>query len=742
MKQRILFIIIVLCSLNVLAQEKCVLSESKYAECIQCDNKDQLIVVYLNGINNELTEAINSEDQIKKILDDKKFIAGISSDNICTGLTYNQTVGFISDTIEVFSQKLNEINKNYGTAFNEKDLSKYIFKKATFITFAAQAILAGGTVGTFEAARSIVLGLFFTVATEKNKEILSNQHYETAQEVFGDLSTTIKSNQQSIILVSHSQGNLFANILSDMLQSSEDSLLSNFAQEKFANLQVATPANIIVASKSDYLTHPDDFVIDDLLNSGLLGFSILQPNFEFYDVEFKADIVKHSFVNTYTSKYAYGSLDETYIGNSEYKQYCADYGSGAVIDCSKSILVDGNLVEIETLEDPTNKKIAKMSDIFYEKLNNLAKQVYPFGSCSSSSWDDLKALGLDIEFHKDINGNITSYDVFRMVNGQKSYEDIYKSDFLLSVQYKKPFSSVIYSAELGKPGEILSSEQSDILSRANWLYLSYAGNYSYADDTVTSIQNGCKVFPYRISVLNLSVGPLEYGLISTIRINKGGDYTSIKVFESETDDNASPIGVPVELFSWNNDLELPPVIQNGTNEYSFQVQSKINKAIIVEICNYFNCSSNRVNVSLPKIVVHKSIHDDVGDMSPGVDILNTPPVRPQDDFTYNYSFGDSGDVSFILRGMRAPYGGTIYNWYTTYTCGTYDETIGGWSGFSYTIPWRASQETDLLSGGNLNSDGYISNIEREVIVDIFYPESENVSIEPMQFTFSELSCFQ
>lgn len=92
------------------------------------------------------------------------------------------------------------------------------------------------------------------------------------------------NNKHNVLLIAHSQGNLFANKMYELLTDKE--------KEKFAMVSVATPAGT-VAKGGGYTTLHDDWVIKGIPNS-------LSSN---------ADGSGHSFVESYLNNPVYESVE-------------------------------------------------------------------------------------------------------------------------------------------------------------------------------------------------------------------------------------------------------------------------------------------------------------------------------------------------------------------------------------------------------------------------------------------------
>ena len=110
----------------------------------------------------------------------------------------------------------------------------------------------------------------------------------------------------STLVVSHSQGNLFANEVSNGLKVTLPDKI-----KYYANLQIGSAAASISAENGDYITAKQDNIIFGLLRN-VLGFSILSPNMELYNYLDTNVGQYHSFNGIYTSDTILGALDGTF----------------------------------------------------------------------------------------------------------------------------------------------------------------------------------------------------------------------------------------------------------------------------------------------------------------------------------------------------------------------------------------------------------------------------------------------
>ena len=405
--------------------------DTKYAECIPCTKEHKLGFVYLNGINNERDKVNDSVTHIESIIKREQEIANINIKDTCTGYTYNQTYGILQDTIEVVGQKLNETNSKFGTQLNDKDIARFIFKRKKLIDLLIKGITKEG--GTKVVVLGHVINIIGDLILYMKVKASVSQHESSYTEISNDIKQNFYNSGVPIVLISHSQGNLFANDIYDILANDSDKDVRDYVAQKLANLQIGTPANTVKAKFWDYYTHPDDKIIDDLVNGPLAGFDILDPNIAIYPQEYRSyrtlastaginsvlstvDYISHGFVETYSSETAYGSIVPKWLDPTPVVITTDD---DIVLDSYTSL--EGDNIKLSEFSE--NKDFARMSDIFYNKLNDLAKKVVAkqctLASSGAKAFSDLESLQVYLRSNAikenllDSNNQITtiSYDI-------------------------------------------------------------------------------------------------------------------------------------------------------------------------------------------------------------------------------------------------------------------------------------------------------------------------------------------
>ncbi|MEA3373957.1 MAG: SBBP repeat-containing protein [Campylobacterota bacterium] len=147
-----------------------------------------------------------------------------------------------------------------------------------------------------------------------------------------------------VLLISHSQGNLFANrIYTKKLKGSQYS-------DYFANLQVATPASKIEAKHGEYVTIFGDFVINPIFGS-LESNAKGVPGHGFVSAYLDQDDPRTKIMNKF--KQLQGTLDETSTQwKAKFEQSC----------------LGGKVVHLEHKFD---REIASIDNVYYESLGKL-----------------------------------------------------------------------------------------------------------------------------------------------------------------------------------------------------------------------------------------------------------------------------------------------------------------------------------------------------------------------------------
>lgn len=218
-------------------------------------NTSAITVYYINGIRT---------DEVGVALDFYTFrnatarrFGGELPDGLKVQYLYNPTGGNVADIVESVDQRLTELEISFAETVGE-----------ILLNFAAQPTQIK------DAVRQVVL----SAIQENSSSPIVNRQLEAYR-------ADLQSPSTSIIIVSHSQGNFYANLGYESLSSSE--------RERVQVIAVATPTSS-VAGNGDYTTDLNDFI--QLIPSSLLYNVINTTNpFELYYL----DVLGHSFRKYY-----------------------------------------------------------------------------------------------------------------------------------------------------------------------------------------------------------------------------------------------------------------------------------------------------------------------------------------------------------------------------------------------------------------------------------------------------------
>lgn len=233
------------------------------------------VVYSLNGINNsDINALIGRTQTIRKMLGDT-----YENEPIKYYVSYNPADDLWRDLLEVFEQKL---------------LEDPTLKWQLFFRFASGKFIS--------SSLKIALEDFFNIdgshkLAQGIAKLSSPQAYldPTVQKHSLTYKQSLLAGNR-IMLVSHSQGNLYANAVYDNLQRSNSS--GSYDLNAFGIAGVASPANFVVTGDG-YVTSDTDHVIDALR---LLVPAILPSNNNEVPFLTLNDLLGHGFEEIYVSK--------------------------------------------------------------------------------------------------------------------------------------------------------------------------------------------------------------------------------------------------------------------------------------------------------------------------------------------------------------------------------------------------------------------------------------------------------
>lgn len=215
------------------------------AEAANSCSPSGYLVVHINGIN---TLKKDARANAKRVL---AHAIGSTHNGIGVKviLAYNPTRGALTDLVDVFRQKLSE-----------------------YPAIASDLIFRAITRSVFGQSIPQVLQDFVTeYHVNKIKEYGYVSYSDSdLQEIVGAIQSNITENQK-ILLVPHSQGNLYANATYKKLTTGDNPIPATAIKI----VGIASPA-AYVAGDGDYLTSSNDLVIKGLRS---LGLSVLASNF-------------------------------------------------------------------------------------------------------------------------------------------------------------------------------------------------------------------------------------------------------------------------------------------------------------------------------------------------------------------------------------------------------------------------------------------------------------------------------
>ncbi|MDQ1340543.1 MAG: hypothetical protein QG567_1700 [Campylobacterota bacterium] len=198
-------------------------------------NECKTDVYYGNGVWNEYEDATDSKDELESLIKDEI----INGDPLLKAkygkvrLVYNWGQGYILDVLEVYYQ-LREAGQLDGIGFYTAIAALTVENPEIMLGVIATQTLMEPYTKDWEAG---------------NVDEMWQKYYDESFEL-----------GHRVLLVSHSQGNLFANRIYETISPVE-------YQNYFANLQVASPANEVEATKGDHVTLYGDPIINPIPGS-------------------------------------------------------------------------------------------------------------------------------------------------------------------------------------------------------------------------------------------------------------------------------------------------------------------------------------------------------------------------------------------------------------------------------------------------------------------------------------------
>ncbi len=348
-------------------------------------------VYYLNGIFSDPIDRTISAHVVKQM------IGNSYNGETLTVYVSNNPSSWNEDLLEVFAQKLEE----------DPTLSWQLFFKwvsGSFISSAlTQALLDYFDINYAQEARELI------------ERLASTSSYSDSTVV--DLASTYYSsllNGYRVMVVPHSQGNLYANAIYNKLNKINDSNNQKIDTDAFGTAGAASPANY-VATGDGYVTSDTDHVID-LLRAVVP--TTLPSNDDSVPFTTNADRLGHGFLGIYTNssfeirEHLYNVMQSTLNRISTVVQQFAGGPITATLTWSSNADIDLHIYDPSTHVYYANMQ----SDIgyldyddtvytgpehYYSSCENFKEGIYKFGvnyfsgSGSITAYFKLSVLGVD-----------------------------------------------------------------------------------------------------------------------------------------------------------------------------------------------------------------------------------------------------------------------------------------------------------------------------------------------------------
>ena len=239
-----------------------------------CNSNKKLEVSFLNGVWFQKGDYSNVRDKVREIVIHHDLYNG-NIEDVCFSHTANNSNGRIIDIVEVYYQKLLEV---YSVDAATNFLQELFFSPNTTMTETA-AELYSQSIATF----------------------IVNQETSDLSLALSELDNSFQEGR-AVVLVSHSQGNLFANRLYNAYFSQEE---KEQYRNAFANLQVASPAREIASLRDNkygtYYTANNDAII-----AAAFLVSTVMPTNYIVQAASDNDFINHEFIRTYLSTTVFG----------------------------------------------------------------------------------------------------------------------------------------------------------------------------------------------------------------------------------------------------------------------------------------------------------------------------------------------------------------------------------------------------------------------------------------------------
>ena len=231
------------------------------------------VIFHINGINTTVADAFRNRDKLIAALP-----SVLNGKEIKVHLAYNVTRGALSDLADSWVQKANELP---GT---------------TFAQFIASFVNLTNNIDLLQPAQQAMLAYmrsYISIAMANSAYVSLND--SDLNSIVEDIKSEAQGGK-TVLLVPHSQGNLYANSAYARVTTGSNPL----AVGSVGVMGVASPATYIAAG-GDYVTSSNDLVIDGTRRLYPLT---LPPNL--WIKAFEADLMGHDFIGIYMNSDSQG----------------------------------------------------------------------------------------------------------------------------------------------------------------------------------------------------------------------------------------------------------------------------------------------------------------------------------------------------------------------------------------------------------------------------------------------------
>ncbi len=321
-------------------------------------------VYHINGINTTYGEADRNKKEIEKVL-----LSTYKSQNLVYHLAYNQTEGAVKDILDFYRQKVAEDRQLHPEKTQEQ-----VNQLISDIT----ACISGDCEDN---------SLMLQVKEMQLKSIIdSNGTYEDEDSV--NIRNAIKSgisNGDNVLIVAHSQGTMYANIVYEKLMG-----VDKINEDKIKILSVAEMANAM--PNGDWISSAGDLVISAV--------RLIYDTLPFNITEIGND--GHNLIDTYLKK---DSLLLTTFRNK----------ANALLDTFEDVVFDGNITVV--FHNAAKEKNFSVMNLPWIKDNNgtLLWVKYPSVSNPITVGDDISYIQV-LPLSDEINGTYSAQWILNDTN--------------------------------------------------------------------------------------------------------------------------------------------------------------------------------------------------------------------------------------------------------------------------------------------------------------------------------------